>query len=116
MRHLGDKPQGAGRRHDQTKRVRSQDALPLATLVSAQTIEGARITNGYFHRPAVAIFVQDVEGTPRQIGGEKGFEDRRWFSLSGLFGASVGCTPEHHDSQKSPRPHQAWISAPASLG
>ena len=33
MRNLGDKPQCAGRRHDQTKRVRSQDALPLATLV-----------------------------------------------------------------------------------
>ena len=68
VRNLGDKPQCAGRRHDQTKRVRSQDALPLATLVSAQAIEGARITNGHFH-PAVAIFVQDVEGTQRQIGG-----------------------------------------------
>src|SRR5688572_22244835 len=50
---LGDKPQCACRRHDQTKRVRPKDALPLAALILAQPIEGARIPDGNFHRPAV---------------------------------------------------------------
>ena len=83
---LGDKPQRACRRHDQTQRVRPKEALPLAALILAQPIEGARIPDGNFHRPAVAILVQAVLGTQRQIGGEKGVEGWGWFALSRAFG------------------------------
>src|SRR5438132_10845020 len=60
---LRNKPQRARRCHEQAKRVGAHDPLPLATLVLAQAIEGVGITDFNFHRPAVAIRVQDVLGT-----------------------------------------------------
>src|SRR5512134_2057318 len=48
-----DKPQRACCGHDQTKRVGPDDALPLAALILPQPIEGIRVTDGNFHRPAV---------------------------------------------------------------
>ena len=54
---LVDKPQGACRRHDQTKRIGADDALPLPALLSPQPIEGIGVTDGHFHGPAVVILV-----------------------------------------------------------
>src|SRR5437588_10314648 len=57
--NLGDKPERTRCGHDQTKRVRPNDALPFATLILAQTIEGIGVTDFNFHGPAVTILVQD---------------------------------------------------------
>jgi hypothetical protein len=54
---LVDKPQGACRRHDHTKRIGADDALPLPALLSPQPIEGMGVTDGHFHGPAVGIRV-----------------------------------------------------------
>ena len=70
-----------------------------------------------------AILAQDVLGAQRQIGGEKGFDGWGWFSLARLFGGGfamhVAAPRPARGAQATPRAtghHQAWISAPASLG
>src|SRR3979411_3276210 len=60
--NLADKPQGARRRHDQTERVDTDDALPLPALILSQPVEGIRVADFNFHRPAVAIRVDNVLG------------------------------------------------------
>ena len=65
--NLGNKPQRASRRHDQTERVGADDALPLAALILPQAIEGVGVTNGNFHGPPVAILPQDVLGAQRRF-------------------------------------------------
>src|SRR6266699_5027444 len=60
--NLADKPQGACRRHDQTERVGTEDALPLTALILSQPVEGIRVADFNFHCPAVAILVYDVVG------------------------------------------------------
>ena len=53
--NVGNEPQRACRRQDQTQRIGAQDALPLATLVLPQTLEGVTVTNSNCHGPARAI-------------------------------------------------------------
>src|SRR4051794_30412385 len=60
--NLADKPQCACRCHDQTERVGTDDALPLTALVLSQPVEGIGVADFNFHRPAVAILVDDVMG------------------------------------------------------
>src|SRR5918999_5901819 len=57
---LVDKPQRTRCSHEQTKRIGTDDALPLPALSLPQTIEGVGVTDGNCHRPAVALLVQDV--------------------------------------------------------
>src|SRR4030095_4244049 len=57
---LVDKPQGAGRHHDQTERMSADDALPLTALILPQASAGVSAANGHLHRPAVAILVPDT--------------------------------------------------------
>ena len=59
---LVEKPQRACRRHDQTERMGADDALPLTALLAPQPVEGIRVADCNFHRPAVAILVDDVVG------------------------------------------------------
>src|SRR2546423_832084 len=59
---LIDKPQRACRRHAQTERIGANDALPLPALIAPQPVEGIRVADCNFHRPAVAILVDDVVG------------------------------------------------------
>jgi hypothetical protein len=73
--HVGNDPQRACRRQDQTQRVGADDALPLATLVLPQPGEGVTVTDRNFHGPAVAILAHNLFRAQRQIRGEKGFED-----------------------------------------
>src|SRR6266851_7968619 len=82
---LVDKPQRACRRQDQTERVGADDALPLPALILPQPIESIGVADFNFHRPAVAILVQDVLGAQSQISGEKGFDGWGWFSLPRPF-------------------------------
>src|SRR5262249_54257627 len=84
--NLVDKPQRACRRHDQTKRIGADDALPLPTLVLPQPMEGVTVTDGNFHRPAVAILCEDVLRAQGEIGGEKRLDRRGWFAVSSAFG------------------------------
>jgi hypothetical protein len=72
--NLVDKPQRACRGHDQTKRVRPQDAVPFATLILTQTVEGVGVTDCNFYGPARAIRAQDILSAQGEIGGEKGFD------------------------------------------
>src|SRR3989442_10923247 len=103
---LVDKPQGARSRHDQTKRVGAHDVLALATLILPQTVGGVGITNFDFHRPALAVLVQDGLGAQGEIGREKGLDRREWLSLSSVFEAACGLTPHHHAPDESPRQYQ----------
>jgi len=115
-------PERARCSHDETERIGPQDALPPAALILPQPIEGVGVANGNFHGPAVTIPSQDVVGAQRQIGGEKGFKGRGRVSLPRPFGRAWTITSQHHDPYEAPgntechRPHQACISAPASLG
>jgi hypothetical protein len=119
---LVDQPQGAGRHPDQTERMSADDALPLTALLLPQSSEGVGVANGHFHRPAVAILVQDLCSAQRQSGGEAGFEDWGGVLGPGRWGAGGPCrrstTPRTRrpGNTACPRPSQAWISAPASLG
>ena len=79
--------------------------MPLPALISPQPIEGIGVTDGNFHGPAVAIFVQDVLGAQGQIGGEKGFNGWGWFSLPRPFGSAWTLTSQHHDQHEVPRQH-----------
>ena len=54
---LVKKPQGACRGHNETECIGADDALPLPALITPQPIEGIGVTDGNFHRPAVAILV-----------------------------------------------------------
>ena len=58
--NLVDTPQGACRGQDQTQRVCPHNALAFTTLLLAQTRAGVGVTDGNFHRPAVAILREDV--------------------------------------------------------
>src|SRR5919198_5972041 len=55
--HVRHKPQRACRGQDQTARVGTKEALPLAALVLPQPGEGVTVTARHFHGPAVAILV-----------------------------------------------------------
>ncbi len=55
MLNAVDAPQRASRCEDQPQCIRAHDALPLATLILPQPIEGVGIANFNVHRPAVAI-------------------------------------------------------------
>src|SRR5918996_1705188 len=103
---LVEKPQRAGRRHDQPKRIGTDDALPFATLILPEPIEGVGVTDFDFHRPAVAILSHDVIDAQGQIGGEQGFEGRQWFSLPRLFRHAFAIPPEHHHTNQAPRQHR----------
>ena len=102
-----DEPQRACRRHDQTQRVGAHDALPLATLVLPQTIEGVGVTDGNFHGPAVAILasrcpaalkVRSVVKKASMAGGG--------FLWPGRLVAAFGITPQHHDPHEAPGQHR----------
>jgi hypothetical protein len=109
---LVDKPQGAGRHHDQTERMSADDALPLTALILPQSSEGVSVANGHFHRPAVAILVQDIFSAQRQIGGEEGFENWGWFSLPRPFGRGCALTSQHHDPHEASRQHRVPQALP----
>jgi hypothetical protein len=120
--NLVHKPQRACRSHGQTQRVGPHDALPSATLILAQTLEGVGVTARNFYRPAVAILVHEVLRAQGQIGREKGLDRRGRFALPRLLQTACGIT-SHHDVSDQPsgntachRPHQAWTSAPFSSG
>jgi hypothetical protein len=108
----GNTPPRASRGHDSTQGVGAHEAVPVATLLLAQPIEGARITNFNRYRPAVAVFAQDVVGTQGPIGGDQGLDCWGWFSLPSPFGGAGGITPEHHDADEAPRPYRVPQSAP----
>jgi len=103
---LVDTPQGARSRHDQTKRVGAYDAWSLATLIVPQTVEGVGITHVDFHRPALAVLVQDGLGAQGEIGREQGLDRREWLSVPSVCEAACGLTPHHHDPDEPPRPYR----------
>src|SRR5215831_21242643 len=57
--HVGNAPQCAGRRQEQTQRMGADDVLPLATLVLPEPGAGMTVPDSYFHGPAVAICAHD---------------------------------------------------------
>ena len=120
---LVEKPQSACRRHDETERVGADDALPLAALILPQPIEGIGVANCNFHRPAVAILAQDrraalnVRSVVKKASMAGG-----GFLCPGCVGVAFGSRRTTTTRMRRPgntechSPHQAWISAPASLG
>jgi hypothetical protein len=82
----GDTPERACHRHAQTPRVRPQETWPLAPLLVAEPIDGARITACHVPSPAGAIRVEDVLGAHGTLGGDKGFKGWGWGSLARPFG------------------------------
>ena len=74
---LVEKPQRAGRCHDETARVGTDDALSFPALILPQTLEGIGVANVNFHRSAVAILAQERVGAQGQLRGEKGLNRRR---------------------------------------
>src|SRR5215510_3706898 len=110
--YVGNEPQRACCRQDQTQRVGADDALPLATLVLPQPGEGVTVTDSNFHGPAVTILAHDLVSAQRQIGGEKGFDGWRWFSLALLWGGGFALTAQHHDLHEAPRQHRVPQATP----
>ena len=110
--HVGNEPQRACRRHDQTQRVGADDALPLATLVLPQPGEGITVPDSNFHGPAVAILAHDLVSAQRQIGGEKGFDGWGWFSLALLLSGGFALTAQHHDLHEAPRQYRVQQATP----
>lgn len=99
---LVEKPQRAGRCHDETARVGTDDALSCPALILPQTREGIGVAHVNFHRPAVAILAQDRASAQGQSRGAKGLNRRRWLALPRLFGAASGLAPHHHDPDEPP--------------
>jgi hypothetical protein len=117
-----ENPPRAGRCHDDTARVSTDDAWSLPALIWPQTLEGLRVANVNCHRPAVARLAQDRVGMQGQLRGEHGLHRRRWLAWPRLCGAASGLAPYHHDPDEPPgphrvpQPHHACTSAPASRG
>ena len=119
---LVDKPQRACRRHDQTERVGADDALPLTALILPQSIEGVGVANFNFHRPAVAILgkmswalnVRSVVKKASMAGG--GFLCPGRVVAGLLSRRSTTTRTRRPGNTECHSPHQACISAPASLG
>jgi hypothetical protein len=61
-RNWAEKPPWACRGPDQTERVGTDAALLLTALLLAPPVEGIRVAAVNFHRPAVAILVDEVVG------------------------------------------------------
>src|SRR5215467_89437 len=101
--HVGNEPQRACRGQDQTERIGTDEALPLATLVLSQPSEGVTVTDSNFHGPAVAILTHDLVRAQRQIGSEKGFDSWGWFSLALPWGGGFALPSQHHDPHEAPR-------------
>ena len=120
--HAGNKPQRACRSQDQTQRIGPDDALPLATLVLAQAREGVGVTDGNFHRPAVAIFGKISSGLKERSVVKKASRTGGGFLWPRRVVARVALRRTTTTRTSRPgntgchSPHQAWISAPASLG
>ena len=114
MLHLVDKPQRAGCRHAQTKRVGAHDALPFATLLLAQTVEGVGITPFTFHRPAVAVLAQEVVGAQGESRGEKGCESWGGFLWPGRWVAQVAA--RLRTTTRSRRPGNPEVPLPRVWG
>ena len=105
-RNLAEKPQGACRCHDQTDRVGTDEALPLPALLLSPPVDGMRVADVTFHRPAVAILVDDVVGASRQSGGAKGCDGGERLSVPGPFGGVFALTSQPHDPPEAPRQHR----------
>ena len=120
--NLVNKPQRACRGQDQTQRVGPDDALAFPTLLLAQTREGVGVTDGNFHRPAVAILREDVLRAQGEIGREKRLDRWGWFVVASPCGAALALTPYDHDPQEAPWQHRVPQTTPgldlsaASLG
>src|SRR2546426_7252559 len=110
--HLVEKPQCARRGHDETERVGAEDALPLTALILPQTSEGVGVAYGNFHGPAVAILAHDFLRAQRQVGGEKGFDDWKWFSLAWPFSGRGALTAQHYHPHQTPRQHRVPQAIP----
>src|SRR5215467_6336606 len=109
---LVDKPQCACRGQDQTQRVCPYDALVFPTLLLAQTREGVGVTDGNFHRPAVAIRREYVLQAQGKIGREKRLDRWEWFAVASTFGAALALTPYDHNPQESPWQHRVPQATP----
>jgi hypothetical protein len=94
-------PQGTCCCHDQTQRIGPHNPFDLAALILPKAIKTIAVANGKFHRPPLALLVQDVFWGHRQVGGEKGFDPWRWLALAGLFAPFGGGSPYHDDTALS---------------
>jgi hypothetical protein len=127
---LVETPPRAGRGHDATERVGTDEAVSFPALIWPQTLEGLGVATFNCYRPAVAIRAQDGGGAQGQIRGEKGLNRRRWLAVPRLLGAARGIAPHHHDPDEPPGQHRgpqptprvhlgarfAWVRGPARLG
>src|SRR5438093_4521760 len=103
--HVGNEPHRACRCQDQTQRVGTDNALPLAALVLPQPVEGVTVTDSNFHGPAVAIRTHDLFSAQGEIGGENGFDGWGWFSLARLFRGGCALPSQHDDPHEAPWPY-----------
>ena len=95
--NVGDKPQRACRRHDQTTCVGAHDAVPFTALFLPQTIEGIGIADGNFHGPAVAILAQDGVDAQGESSSEKRLDRRERFALPRRVEAARSSAPHNDD-------------------
>src|SRR5262245_46859879 len=102
---LGEKPQGASRRHAQAERVGADDALPFPALLLPQTIEGLGVTACNFHCPAVTGLAQDGVKTQSEIGGAKRRNCWERFASPRRVEAVGGRAPHDDAPEESSGPH-----------
>jgi hypothetical protein len=67
-------PQGTYRRHEQAKRIAPDGPPDLTALILAEAIEGIAVTQHNFHRPPVAIVLEEGRCAEGQVSGAEGVD------------------------------------------